>query len=103
MKELVELEEQILAFTGAPCPRTSLLIRAKKDGFADRYLAQLLSAPGDGQARCRRRAAESRCSNVAWSWGWQAWEAVPVSGVEDAAYYYSTYNAPDTVPVSTQP
>ena len=25
---------------------------------------------------------------------------MPVSGVENAAYYYSTYNAPDTVPVS---
>jgi len=24
----------------------------------------------------------------------QAWEPVPVSGVESAAYYYSTYNAP---------
>ena len=30
----------------------------------------------------------------------QAWEPVPVSGVENAAYYYSTYNAPDKVPVS---
>ena len=30
----------------------------------------------------------------------EAWDAVPVSGVEDAAYYYSTYNAPDTVEVS---
>jgi len=25
----------------------------------------------------------------------EAWEPVPVSGVENAAYYYSTYNAPD--------
>ena len=23
------------------------------------------------------------------------WEAIPVSGVENAAYYYSPYNAPD--------
>jgi carbamoyl-phosphate synthase large subunit len=30
----------------------------------------------------------------------EAWCSVPVSGVEDAAYYYSTYNAPDEVPVS---
>ena len=30
----------------------------------------------------------------------EAWEPVPVSGVENAAYYYSTYNAPDRVPVS---
>ena len=28
------------------------------------------------------------------------YEPVPVSGVENAAYYYSTYNAPDAVPVS---
>jgi carbamoyl-phosphate synthase large subunit len=32
----------------------------------------------------------------------EAWDAVPVSGVENAAYYYSTYNAPDTVPVSNR-
>ncbi|MFC1999002.1 carbamoyl-phosphate synthase large subunit, partial [Chloroflexota bacterium] len=29
-----------------------------------------------------------------------AWEAVPVSGVENAAYYYSTYNAPDKTTVT---
>ena len=27
----------------------------------------------------------------------EGWHPVPVSGVEDAAYYYSTYNAPDEV------
>lgn len=30
----------------------------------------------------------------------EAWEPVPVSGVNDAAYYYSTYNATDKVTVS---
>jgi carbamoyl-phosphate synthase large subunit len=30
----------------------------------------------------------------------EGWHAVPVSGVEDAAYYYSTYNAPDETKVS---
>jgi len=30
----------------------------------------------------------------------QTWDAVPVSGVEDAAYYYSTYNAEDKVSVT---
>ena len=30
----------------------------------------------------------------------EAWEPVPVSGVENAAYYFSTYNAPDKVEVS---
>ena len=32
----------------------------------------------------------------------EAWEPVPVSGVENAAYYFSTYNAPDKVTVSAK-
>ena len=31
----------------------------------------------------------------------EAWEGIHVSGTEDSAYYYSTYNAPDQNPVST--
>ena len=31
----------------------------------------------------------------------EAWEGVHVSGTQDSAYYYSTYNAPDKNPVST--
>ena len=31
----------------------------------------------------------------------QAWEGVHVSSTKDSAYYYSTYNAPDKNPVST--
>jgi carbamoyl-phosphate synthase large subunit len=88
MKELVELEEEILQYKGRDLPE-ALLARAKKDGFADRYLAQLLDLP---EARIR----ESRLAlGMA-----QAWEPVPVSGVENAAYYFSTYNAPDQVEVS---
>ncbi|MEA3429372.1 MAG: carbamoyl-phosphate synthase large subunit, partial [Thermodesulfobacteriota bacterium] len=41
MKELVDLEEEILACKGKTLP-DKLLIRAKKDGFADRYLSLLL-------------------------------------------------------------
>ncbi len=41
MKELVETEEQILAFKGKKLP-DELFIRAKKDGFADRYLLRSL-------------------------------------------------------------
>jgi carbamoyl-phosphate synthase large subunit len=88
MKELVELEEEILTWKGKPLP-DKLLIRAKRDGFADRYLAQLLKIP-------ERTIREKRISlGLA-----EAWEPVPVSGVENAAYYYSTYNAPDQVEVS---
>jgi carbamoyl-phosphate synthase large subunit len=88
MKELVVLEEAILQFKGSTLP-DHLLVRAKKDGFADRYLAKLLALP-EKQIRERRKAL-----GVV-----QGWEPVPVSGVENAAYYYSTYNAPDQVPTS---
>jgi carbamoyl-phosphate synthase large subunit len=88
MKELVELEEKILAYKGLELP-DDLLIQAKKDGFADAYLAKLLGI-SEKRIRDRRKALGVT----------EAWCAVPVSGVENAAYYYSTYNAPDEVPVS---
>ena len=88
MREIVELEERILTYKDQALP-DDLLIQAKKDGFADRYLAMLLNLP-EKQIRDQRKALGLN----------QAWESVPVSGVENAAYYYSTYNAPDTVPVS---
>ncbi|HOF38977.1 MAG TPA: carbamoyl-phosphate synthase large subunit [Candidatus Hydrogenedentes bacterium] len=88
MKELVDLEEEILACKGKELP-DALLARAKKDGFADRYLARLLGLPEDRVRQQRLRTGVT-----------EAWDAVPVSGVEDAAYYYSTYNAPDKVKVS---
>jgi carbamoyl-phosphate synthase large subunit len=88
MKELVELEEKILGYRDQALP-DDLLINAKKDGFADRYLAMLLNVP-EKKIRKQRQALGVN----------QAWEPVPVSGVENAAYYYSTYNAPDSVPVS---
>ena len=88
MREIVELEEKILAYKDQALP-DDLLTQAKKDGFADRYLAMLLNLP-EKQIREQRKALGLH----------QAWEPVPVSGVEDAAYYYSTYNAPDKVPVS---
>ena len=88
MKELVDLEEEILRFKGKEIP-AELLTQAKKDGFADKYLSERL-----GIAESAVRAQRTGLGVV------EAWEAVPVSGVEDAAYYYSTYNAPDSVPVS---
>lgn len=89
MKELVDLEEKILACRGGNLP-DELLIQAKKDGFSDKYLAQLLDV--DEWELFRRR--ESLGMN-------ERWDAVPVSGVEEpAAYYYSTYNGEDKAPVS---
>ncbi|HRR98960.1 MAG TPA: carbamoyl-phosphate synthase large subunit, partial [Candidatus Sumerlaeia bacterium] len=86
MKELVELEELILKHKGAALP-DDLLIQAKKDGFADRYLAQILDISED-EIHNRRTALGIQ----------EGWEPIPVSGVENASYYYSTYNAPDKTP-----
>ncbi|MCX7872383.1 MAG: carbamoyl-phosphate synthase large subunit [Verrucomicrobiae bacterium] len=91
MKELVELEEEILKYKGKRLP-DDLLIRAKKDGFADKYLAKLLGIP-EKEIREQRK----KLGVVA------GFHAVKVSGVENAAYYYSSYNAPDETPVSNKP
>jgi len=88
MKELVELEEEVLRYKGS-LPPDELLLQAKKDGFADLYLAEILGIP-EKDVREKRIALGLE----------EAWEAVPVSGVENAAYYYSSYNAPDSVSVS---
>ena len=87
MKELVELEEDILTYKGKKLP-DKLFIKAKEDGFSDRYLSQILGLKED-EIRDRR----IKLGKV------EAWEAVPVSGA-DAAYYFSTYNAKDSVKVS---
>src|SRR4030042_3477399 len=44
MKELVDLDEQLLKHKGA-LPPTQLLQQAKKDGFSDIYLSFLLGIP----------------------------------------------------------
>ena len=88
MKELVELEERILEHKGKQLP-DDLLVQTKKDGFADKYLAKLLGL-SEKVIRDRRK----KLGVV------EGWHPVPVSGVENAAYYYSSYNAPDQVPVS---
>jgi carbamoyl-phosphate synthase large subunit len=79
MRELVRLEEEILKYRGQRLP-DELLRRAKQDGFADRYLAKLLELP-EVELRMQRHALGIT----------EVWDAVPVSGVANAAYYYSTY------------
>jgi len=91
MKELVDLEEKILKYKNKSIP-DKLLIQAKKDGFADKYLAKLLNVE-EKAIRQQRTSLDVV----------EAWEPVPVSGVEDAAYYYSTYNGTDKVKVSKNP
>ncbi|MCX5779272.1 MAG: carbamoyl-phosphate synthase large subunit, partial [Firmicutes bacterium] len=91
MLELVELEEELLKYKAGQLP-DELLLQAKKDGFSDRYLALLLNIP-EIEIRSRRTALGMV----------EGWEAVPVSGVENAAYYFSTYNAPDKTETSVRP
>ncbi len=87
MKELVEEEETLLLYKGG-LPADEMLIAAKKDGFSDKYLSQLLEIPED-HVRARRITLGVE----------EAWEGVHVSGTQDSAYFYSTYNAPDKNPV----
>ena len=84
MKELVDLEEEMLKTIGS-VPADDLLIQAKKDGFSDKYLSKILKV-SEKAIRDRRNALGIK----------EAWLAVPVSGVENANYYYSTYNCADT-------
>ncbi len=90
MKELVE-EEEALHQEKGKLPSDEKLTAAKKDGFSDKYLSQILEIP---EADIRNRRIEIGIE--------EAWEGVHVSGTKDSAYYYSTYNAEDKNPVSTE-
>ncbi len=109
MKELAEEEQELLTCRRMQSPaeesadkgdggnaltETGLtdeqLIRAKKDGFSDKYLSILLNVP-EQEIRERRIAIGVE----------EAWEGVHVSGTPDSAYFYSTYNAEDKNPIRT--
>ena len=79
MKELADLEGEILKYKKRVMP-DELLVRAKKDGFADKYLSRLLEVPEE-YIRLHRKVVGIKAE----------WDIVPVSGA-DAEYYYSTYN-----------
>ena len=87
MKELVEEEEALIA-AGADFT-DEMLISAKKNGFADKYLSEILGVSED-TIRNRREALGVT----------ETWDSVHVSGTEDSSYFYSTYNAPDNDPVN---
>ncbi len=89
MKELVEEEEALIASKGN-LPADDALVSAKKNGFSDKYLSQILEISED-DIRNKRISLGVE----------EAWEGVHVSGTEDKAYYYSTYNADDKNPVNT--
>ena len=80
MRELVQEEEELLKHKGGTLP-DGLLVQAKKDGFSDKYLSQILGIP---EKEIRERRTRLGCV--------ETWHAVPVSGVEGKEYYYSSYN-----------
>ncbi|MEG2594943.1 MAG: carbamoyl-phosphate synthase large subunit [Ruthenibacterium sp.] len=88
MQELTVLETQLRATTLENVPQ-ALLLQAKQDGFADRYLAKLWNT--SEAAVAAKRQNDGICAG---------WHAVPVSGVLDKAYYYSSYHGTDEAPVT---
>ncbi|MBR4345074.1 MAG: carbamoyl-phosphate synthase large subunit [Lachnospiraceae bacterium] len=83
MLELVEEEESLIAMKGA-VPSADVLRTAKQDGFSDKYLAKLLEV---SEADIRNARIEAGIV--------ERWEGVHVSGTENSAYYYSSYNIPE--------
>lgn len=81
MQELVDEEEDLVnAFKGC-VPSDASLIRAKQDGFSDKYLSEILDVPEE-DIRNRRYAID--CV--------EDYDNIHVAGTKDSAYYYSTYH-----------
>ena len=92
MKELVEEENALLLGKGK-VPEKEVLLKAKQDGFSDKYLAKLLEVSEEEVRQNRLRYGIC-----------EAWEGVHVSGTKDASYYYSSYHLKDTpLPKSSKP
>ncbi len=81
MKELVEEEEKLAASYKGKLPSDADLTKAKEDGFSDKYLSNIL---GIKEEEIRKHREEIGLV--------EAWEGVHVSGTQDSAYYYSSYN-----------
>ncbi len=92
MLELVQTEQKLASCNFLNLP-ADLLKQAKQEGFSDKYLAQLFKVKESDIRKARKEAGIHA-----------VYCKVPVSGVEHAEYYYSTYaDVPDEVPVSSNP
>ncbi len=84
MKELVDEEEALIAqgrTSADGLPSDDAFIQAKRDGFSDKYLSEILHVSQDS-VRHKREALGLL----------EDWDSVHVSGTQDSAYYYSTYH-----------
>jgi carbamoyl-phosphate synthase large subunit len=89
MKEIADLEEAIAKKGWKALPDEDLA-KAKEWGFSDRYLSGIFGVKESEVRERRISIGKTGC-----------FSAIPVSGVKDSSYYYSTYSAEDTVPVSS--
>ena len=80
MKELVDEEEALVKDFSGKVPTDAALTQAKKDGFSDKYLSEILDVAEDDIREAREAIGVV-----------EAWQGVHVSGTQDSAYYYSTY------------
>ena len=80
IKELVEEEKALLTESKGSVPAKEALIKAKKDGFSDKYLSKLLGVSEDDIRNTRMGFGLN-----------EAWDGVHVYGTDGSAYYYSTY------------
>ena len=89
MKELADLDKSLNETSWYTLPLETLR-EAKKTGFSDKYLAQVFHVD---ERLVRERRVEAGII--------ASYHVVPVSGFENAEYYYSSYDgSPDEVPVS---
>ncbi len=80
MKELVEEEEELVGRFAGKVPDKEALEKAKKDGFSDKYLSEILGVSEEAVRKAREGFGLT-----------EHWDKVHVSGTDDAAYYYSSY------------
>ncbi len=90
MKELVDEEEALVSEFSGKVPTDEALTQAKKDGFSDKYLSEILDVAEDDIREAREAIGVV-----------EAWQGVHVSGTQDSAYYYSTYCDVDKDEIST--
>ncbi len=89
MQDMVQFEEELLK-AGWPGLSDAALQKAKEWGFSDKYLAKIFGVK-ELEVRGRRKKVVGNAR----------FEPVPVSAVDNAAYYYSTYSSgKDLVAVS---
>ncbi len=80
MRELVEEENALLAYKGG-VPEGEVLLHAKRSGFSDKYLSEILGLKEMAVAKARLDAGIV-----------PGYYPIHVSGTKDSAYYYSSYH-----------